>query len=199
MFWMPCQGWRNWYRLPLQPLCRSDRKHDGNLGYGVRQLPLESHCGLTNCLNMGSTLHLSAPVSPVEEQGEILIKALGGLNAEMVILRLLARHFIANCKGFLVFETVSTQNLDSLSMDLSLKRPLVFLNICSAHSVLSVTWRYFLSLTLGMRRFWVFPPPLLCQLHGTKKRVYVWPKVFFGFFFVFLFLLRRTRPMLDLK
>lgn len=66
---------------------------------------------------MGGTLQVSAPVSPVEKKGEILVRLLGGLNAEMVVLHVLARHFVATYKGFLVFETAGAQNLDSLAMD----------------------------------------------------------------------------------
>lgn len=69
---------------------------DRNVGCGVRQLPLESSCGLTNYLSLDDTLYLSEPVFPVEEKGELLIRLLGSPNAEMVIFHLmLARCFLA--------------------------------------------------------------------------------------------------------
>lgn len=57
MFWMPCEaeGIGNAYRYdPSAEVIESDR----NLGRGVRQLPLESHCGLTEAdLSLGDTLY----------------------------------------------------------------------------------------------------------------------------------------------
>ena len=63
---------------------------------------------------MGSTLHLSAPISPVEERGDPR-KAVRTECRDSDI-HVLARHFIATCKGFLVFETARAQNLDSSAM-----------------------------------------------------------------------------------